>query len=488
MLRGLLTILVASLMTGAAAAAERPNFLIVVTDDQRYDAVGVVQREQGEQARFPWFETPNMDRLAREGLRFRNSFVVCSLCSPSRAAMLTGRYNHGNGIIDNKTPLTEDAITYASLLGDAGYATGYVGKWHMGPQSGKRPGFSFSASFVGQGRYNDCPFEVDGQKTETSGWVDDVSTDYAIDFMRRQKDNPFLLIVGFKTPHGPRDAQAVPQRLASLYSDVRLEPAVSAQDRPPYPLKRDAAAGRGGRQAAGDGQRQGRQGRGPRAQRRQAASQPNAAGMLEHIRVYFQLLQGVDQNLGRLLDTLDELGVADNTVVIFTSDNGYFFGEHGLADKRAAYEDSLRVPLLVRLPGVEGGETRDTMTLNIDLAPTVLELAGVAAPESFQGRSLRPLLQGETPEDWRRAFWYEYFEEPPFETPTVFAARTEEAKLIRYPGHGDWTELYDLRADPHELNNLYGNPDHAELRQQMEAEFERQAAEAEFDLATDRAD
>src|SRR5689334_16448581 len=168
----------------APATPRRPNFIFIYTDDQRWDAMGVVQREQGDRARFPWLRTPNMDRLAAEGVRFRNAFAVNALCAPSRASFLTGTYGHVNGIVNNHTPFPVDSVTHAALLRRAGYRTGYVGKWHMDGQRGQRPGFDFSASFVGQGRYVDCPFEVDGKETPTKGWVDDVSTDYAVRFLR----------------------------------------------------------------------------------------------------------------------------------------------------------------------------------------------------------------------------------------------------------------------------------------------------------------
>src|SRR4051812_26368332 len=184
------------------AEPRKPNFVFVYTDDQRWDAMGVVQREQGDKGRFPWLKTPNMDRLAAEGTRFRNAFVVNSLCAPSRASFLTGLYGHANGIVNNHTPFAAQA-TWATQLKSAGYVTGYVGKFHMGSQSGQRPGFDYSASFVGQGKYFDCPVEVNGKSTPTTGWIDDVSTDFALTFLREHSKQPFALAIGYKSSHGP---------------------------------------------------------------------------------------------------------------------------------------------------------------------------------------------------------------------------------------------------------------------------------------------
>ena len=203
--------------------------------------MGVVQREQGERARFPWLKTPNMDRLASEGVRFRNAFVVNSLCAPSRASFLTGRYGHFNGVVNNHTPFPADNVTHARLLQQAGYRTAYVGKWHMGSQHGQRPGFDYSASFIGQGRYVDCPFEINGKETPTKGWVDDVSTDFAIQFIREQKDQPFLLAVGFKSAHGPFDP---PDRLKDAYAGEVARPVPNLNEPAIYiaPAMRNQAA------------------------------------------------------------------------------------------------------------------------------------------------------------------------------------------------------------------------------------------------------
>lgn len=441
---------------GMAVAAERPNFVFVYTDDQRWDALGVVQREQGDQARFPWFRTPNMDRLAAEGMRFRNAFVVNSLCSPSRACFLTGRYNHLNGIANNHSPFPADSVTHATLLRSAGYATGYVGKWHMGNQKGARPGFDYSASFLGQGRYVDCPFEINGETTPTQGWVDDRSTDFAIEFLKTHRAKPFSLVIGFKATHGPFDP---PERAAERF----------AGETPRPPANQDAPAiYRGALAAQTKGASAATKKKGAATKKKGAARAGNGLG-------YFRCVSAADDNLGRLLEALDTLGLTGKTVVIFSSDNGYYLGEHGLGDKRSAYDESLRIPMLVRYPGVvAAGAVTDRMVLNIDLAPTLLDLAGVAIPAQMQGRSWRPLLEGKKT-DWRSSFFYEYFQERNYPAiPTVLAVRTGSAKLIKYPGHDEWTELFDLNADPYERRNLAGDPSHKFLRAALEAEFLRQ--------------
>jgi arylsulfatase A-like enzyme len=428
--------------------ARRPNFVFVYTDDQRWDAMGVVQREHGERARFPWLKTPHMDRLAAEGVRFRNAFVVNSLCAPSRASFLTGCYGHVNGVVNNHTPFPVENVTHAGLLRQAGYTTAYVGKWHMDGQRGQRPGFDFSASFIGQGRYVDCPVEVNGKPTETKGWVDDVCTDYALQFLRENKDRPFLLVVGFKAAHGPFD---------------------------PPPRRKGDYAGEEARAVPNFGT--------PAIYR--GETRPPGADVKPGDKVptnlnYFRCITAADDNLGRILQALDELKLADDTMVIFASDNGYYLGEHGLGDKRSAYDESLRIPLLVRYPKLGGkGKAIDPLTLNIDLAPTLLDYAGVAVPKAMQGRSWRPLLEGRAG-DWRKAFFYCYFYENNFRVPTVTAVRSETAKLVKYPGHDEWTELFDLGKDPYEVKNLNKDPGAAALRKDLEAEYERQKAAVDF--------
>lgn len=432
-----------------ATTPRRPNFMFVYTDDQRWDAMGVVQREQGAQARFPWLRTPVMDRLAGEGVRFRNAFVVNSLCAPSRAIFLTSRYSHLNGVANNHTPYPLDSVSHASLMSKAGYKTGYFGKFHMGSQSGQRPGFDFSASFIGQGQYIDCPFEVNGQPTPTKGYVDDVSTDYALKFIEENKDKPFSIVVGLKAVHGPRTP---PEKYKNLYAGESGKPPVNAAPVAPYLNNKPVNAG------------------------------PPEKWGTDNFLNYFRTLQSADDNLGRLLKALDDHKLANDTVVIFCSDNGFYFGEHGLGDKRSAYDESLRIPMIVRYPPmVKPGTVNDAMVLNIDLAPTLLDLAGLPVPEAMQGKSWKPLLEGKAT-TIREAFFYEYFFERGFATPTNLAVRTTDAKLVKYPGHDEWTELFDLKADPNEMKNLARDPAAKDLLAKMQAEFDKQAAAVQFKI------
>ena len=416
------------LVSGGAQAARRPNIVVMMTDDQRWDALGVVQREQGSRGRFPWLRTatPNLDRIAAEGYRFRNAFVVSSLCSPSRAAFLTGRYNHLNGVANNQTPFPVTNSTYATLLRDSGYRTGYFGKWHMARQR-ERPGFDEHASYIGQGIYTDANFQVNGALTRTTGWVDDVATTYAAGFIRRHVAEPFVMVLGFKSPHHP---STPPPRLAGHFDWATLAPTANAESYAPYdpsPVPADLP--------------------------------------VDYVRDYFRSIVGVDQNVGRVLDVLDETGIADDTVVVFASDNGFFLGEHGIGtpvdpdgNKRNAYEESMRIPLLVRYPRLPGrGVAIGDRALNIDLAPTLLELAGTAIPASLQGKSWVPQLNGSTV-DLRGRFLYEYFFETGYEVPTLVALRRWDHKLIRYPGHPGWQELFHVGKDPGEQRNLAGDP------------------------------
>lgn len=427
---------------GKPATGKRPNLIIMVTDDQRWDASGRMQqhlRDQGKTARFPWLigRTPGMDRLAAEGVLFDNAFVTHSLCSPSRACMLSGRYPHLAGVKDNVTRFPVDSTTWATILRDHGYATGYFGKWHMLDQA-ERPGFDTVATYLNQGKYFDNDFLVNGAKVREKEWVDDVSTRYLLDFIGRQAESgkPFAAFLGFKSPHDPRQP---PARHSARFENDKPLPPPNASSTPPY-----------------------------RPDSKQGAALPN-------LRDYFETLAGVDDNVARVLDTLDRLGLARDTAVLFLGDNGYFLGEHGLGDKRAAYEESMRIPFFLRYPALQPKPVvRSQLVLNLDLAPTVLDLAGVGIPPSMQGRSLKPLVTG-IPVAWRESFLFTYFRDAPYPeaVPPLFALRRADGwKLVRYRDRQDWTELFDTANDPHELRNLAADPACRERRAGMERELD----------------
>jgi arylsulfatase A-like enzyme len=424
------------------AAERRPNFVFVIADDHRWDAMSTVQKEHGEKGRYPWFETPHMDRLAAGGVRFRNAFITHSICSPGRAGFLTGQYTHVNGVMDNNTPFPEDAVTHATLLRDAGYQTAYFGKWHMGNQK-ERPGFQFVASFVDQGIYQDCPVLINGVKTATKGWIDDVSTDFALDWLRQHGNQPFSIVLGFKSPHNKRGGENLPERLRNLYQGKTTRRTPNCELAAVYhkPLT-----------AEDKGRERG------------------LSAYAVHLD-YLRHIKGIDENLGRLLDALDQLQLADDTVVVYTSDNGYFLGERGLGDKRALYEEGLRIPFIIRYPRLfpKGGLV-DEMVINQDLAPTFLDLAGLPAHPGMHGVSFKQMAQGKKPANWRTSF-LSYYRKELGDTPTCRAIRTEDAKLIVYPGNPEWTEVYDLKNDPYELHRL---PANGPLAKRLEAELERQ--------------
>jgi arylsulfatase A-like enzyme len=457
LLLALLPALLAAPLRAQAAppAAKRPNFIFVITDDQRWDALGVVQREQGEKARFPWLKTPNLDRIAAEGVRFRNAFTTYSLCSPARSAILTGQYNHLNGVGDNHAPFPLTNLTYAHLQQDAGYLTGYFGKFHHGKQRGPRPGFTYNASFTDQGVYADCPFEVNGVMTPTTGWVDDVTVAFAVDFIRQNRERPFSLHIGLKSPHEPTKP---PERTLKTYAGetARVVPNLTVPA-----IYRLSAADTKRRDLA------------ERAQREGTGVEVNLD--------WFRCITAADESIGRLLKALDDLGLTENTVLVFTSDGGTYLGEHCLGDKRSGYEESLRIPLLVRYPArFPRGAVVDDLVLNLDIAPTLVDLSSVPAPRQFQGRSLVPLAEGRSV-NWRRSFLAEYFIDKEYpNTPTWVGVRTADAKLIRYPGYEQWTELFDLRSDPYETRNLAADPAHRALRDAMEAELSEQMQATDY--------
>lgn len=448
MLRSFLSFALAFVPFLACAEISRPNFIFLIADDHRWDAMSSVQKEHGEKGRYPWFETPQLDRLAAGGVRFRNAFITHSICSPGRAGFLTGQYTHVNGVMDNETPFPENAVTHASLLRDAGYQTAYFGKWHMGNQVA-RPGFTYAASFVDQGIYQDCPFVINGKTSPSTGWVDDVSTDFTIDWIKKNHTKPFSLILGFKSPHNRRGGENLPERLRGLYDGktTRRTPNCDLAAIYHKPLTEE-----------------------DKGKERGLSANSVHLDYLRHIK-------GIDDNVGRILDSLEELKLTENTVVVYSSDNGYFLGERGLGDKRALYEEGLRIPFIVRYPRLfPKGKLVDELVINQDLAPTFLDLAGLPKSPAMHGTSLKDLAQGNKPADWRTSFLAIYRKELG-DTPTCHGIRTEKAKLILYPHKPEWTEVFDLTNDPYELNHL---PIDGPLAKELMQELDKQMKAVNF--------
>jgi N-acetylglucosamine-6-sulfatase len=451
----------------ADSTPNRPNFVFINVDDLAWDAVG-------HAGRYPFLKTPHIDRLAAEGARFSNAFVTISLCSPSRACSLTGRHAHANGVRMNSRHAPHPSLpTYPQELQRAGYATAHVGKWHMQGSADPRPGFDYWLSFKGQGRYENPPLNENGRTFQATGYMTDILTDYAVDWIaNRPKDKPFCLNLWHKAVHGPFTPAP---RHAALYPALELpEPASFGDTMADKPEWMRRAVVHGGKRKAWKENLK----KPVPAEIKPRPWNPRSKGHLNYLRS----IQAVDESLGRVFEALEEAGVLDSTCIIFTSDNGFFLGEHRRGDKRLAYEESMRVPLLFRFPPlVAAGSVRQEMALNIDVAPTLLALAGASIPSEMQGRSLVPLLAGNKT-NWRESFLYEYFQEPQYPSmPTILAVRTDHWKLVTYPDlSDDIDELYDLRTDPRERHNLVLDPAHADTLGKLRLELERLKKETGF--------
>lgn len=436
----------------AAAAAPRPNFVFVLVDDLRYNALGCTGH--------PFLKTPNIDRIAREGVNFTNAFVTTPLCSPSRGSFLTGQYVHSHGIRDNTIHNEEShrLVSFPRLLHAAGYETAHIGKYHMGNDDSPRPGYDRWVSFRGQGVYDDPALNIDGKQVEAKGYMTDLLNGYAVDFLARKRRKPFCLFLAHKAVHGPF---APPERHRTLFTGQSIARTANAQDSlEGKPILRrpigDAVANakKGGKKKAAGGNQSG----------------PADQVILNQLRC----IPAIDEGVGKIFDALKRTRQLDNTVFLFTSDNGYFWGEHGLGDKRAAYEESIRIPMLARYPRlIKPGRTARQMALNIDIAPTFLELARAPAPATVQGRSLAPVMRGRDA-NWRESFLIEYFEERQFpRIPTYQAVRTERWKYVRYPALEGMDELYDLQNDPGEMKNLFRDESARTALRASQAELDR---------------
>lgn len=440
------------------SAARRPNILFFLTDDQRWDAMSCAGNRI--------LRTPNMDRIAAEGARFEQAFVTNSLCSPSRGTILTGLYSHAHGVRTNggQTHVFRPGVTlFPELLQRAGYYTAFAGKWHIASQPS---GFEHWCMLPGQGLYHDPQMVVPNGRLRFRGYVDDVIADQALEMLRgRPKDRPFCLLCWFKAPHRSWEPAA---RFEKHFEDVTIpEPStfdVSLDDRP-------AAIRNSDIQIADmpDFEELGVARGLPRQERKRRNFQ-------HFVKRYYRTLLGVDENVGRLLDYLDKEKLAEDTLVLYSSDNGFFAGEYGLFDKRMMYEPSIRVPLLARYPAgfQPGQEIRDRMVLNNDIAHTLLDYAGVPRPQAMQGHgeSWRPIVEGRrTP--WRDAWMYEYFEYPAITcTGKMRGIRTARWKYVHYIQEPQGAELFDLQSDPGERRSLAASPAHrataAELRNRLD--------------------
>ena len=428
---------------------KKRNVIFILTDDHRHDYMGFT-------GKVSWLETPNLDRLAEEGAHFPNAFVTTSLCSPSRASILTGQFSHQHTIVDNHAPDPGNLVYFPQYLQKAGYQTGFFGKWHMGDANDDpRPGFDQWESFKGQGVYYNPVLNINGKKQafKDSTYITDLLTERAIDWLKsRKKDKPFFLYLSHKAVHA---AFKPARRHKGMYRNKKIE------------LPRTYNQTKTGEY---------RDLKWPQWVADQRVSwhgvdyMYHGQGELNELVVdYCETLMGVDDSVGAVLDYLSSEGLAESTLIIYMGDNGFSWGEHGLIDKRHFYEESVKVPLIMRCPELfNGGQVVEAMVQNIDIAPSVLEMARLEKPAYMPGTSMIPLLTDRENSVRRSEIYYEYYWEYDFPmTPTVFGLRTDRFKYIRYHGIWDRNELYDLKNDPDEMYNLIADPEYQDTARKM---------------------
>ncbi|MFC1635178.1 sulfatase [Planctomycetota bacterium] len=437
-----------SLLAAQSDRAARRNIVFILSDDHRYDFMGFMENAP------KFLETSNMDRMARQGAHLANAFVSTSLCSPSRASILTGQYMHHHRIVDNQRPEPEGTVFFPQYLQKAGYQTAFVGKWHMGhDHDAPRPGFDHWVSFKGQGAYFDPTLNINNERRTFQGYTADVLTDQALTWLRDGRDGsrPFFLYLSFKSVHYPFQPA---KRHQGRYREAKVErPETMANTERNYQTQPRWVRERRYSIHGIDHMETGQYDNDP------------VPSFDDLYKSYCETVHGLDENLGRVLSYLDESGLSQSTLVVYMGDNGFALGEHGFYDKRDAFEESIRVPMLAYAPGLIGPGTKVTqMVQNIDIAPTLLAAAGVKPPKvaGVDGQSFMPLLQGRSIR-WRDHILYEYYWEWNFPaTPTVFAIRTDRYKYIFYHGVWDHDGFYDLQTDPHERHNLINVPAYSE--------------------------
>jgi arylsulfatase A-like enzyme len=481
----------AALLLGGAAAdgaePKRPNIIFIFADDHAYQAISAYGSKVNV--------TPNIDRLAREGMRFDRCLVPNSICGPSRATVLTGKYSHANGFYNNTNSRFDGSqTTFPKLLQQAGYATAMIGKWHL---VSNPTGFDHWAILPGQGRYYNPPMIHNGKRVQHEGYVTDIITDLALAWLKDQRDpnKPFLLMCHHKAPHrewepnlkylAKYDGVKFPEPdtlfddyagrgAAEKSQDMTIEKTMNARDlklTPPAALTPE-------QRKAWDAYYEPRN-----AEFKKANLQGKDLVRWKYRRYlhdYLGCVASVDEGVGRLLDYLKDTGLDKDTIVVYSSDQGFYLGEHGWFDKRWIFEESLRTPLLVRWPGVvKPGSVNKDIVSNLDFGETFLEAAGVAVPGEMQGRSLVPVLRGRTPADWRKSLYYHYYEYPgPHKVRRHYGVVTDRYKLVYFyePDMNYW-ELFDLQSDPHELRSVFGRPEYAKVQTELEQELARLRAE-----------
>ena len=423
------------------------NVVFILTDDHRFDAMGFTGH--------PFLETPHLDSLASNGVHLKNAFVTTSLCSPSRASILTGLYTHKHRVIDNNRLVPEGTIFFPQYLQRAGYSTGFIGKWHMGGHhDGPRPGFDHWISFKGQGNYlppgPKYTLNVNGKRVKQKGYITDELTDYAVEWLKEQQgsDKPFFLYLSHKAVHSnftPAERHAGSYAEADLSFLPRGED-ISAEKNAPRWVRDQRNSWHG-----------------------IEFSYHSDNGLDYLYRRYCESLLAVDDSVGRVLQQLKDMGIHDDTLVVYMGDNGFMWGEHGLIDKRVSYEASIRVPMMMQCPSLfSGGTVIKNVIGNIDVGPTILHAAGLQTPDYMDGRSFLE-LPSDPDADWRDYFLYVYYWEKNFpQSPTQFALRGDRFKYITYYGLWDVDELYDLTTDPGETNNLINEPEYKSVAKELE--------------------
>lgn len=477
-------VLLLVVLTAVAGEAKRPNIVVFFSDDHTTQAVSAY----GDSRKL--LQTPGIDRIAKEGMRFDRCLVTNSICGPSRATVLTGTYAHINGFWNNTNSRFDGSqATFPKLLQGAGYQTALIGKWHLGSDP---TGFDFWQILPGQGIYYNPPMIRNGEKITIPGYVSEIITNETLKWLgTRDRSKPFLLMCQHKAPHREWepalkhlgfDNDRVYEEPASLFDDyanrapgvkdqdMTLEVTMTARD-----LKLVAPKSLTSEQRmAWDAYYE---------PRNAIFTAQNLSGKAltkwkyqRYLHDYLACVKSVDESVASVLDALDRENLSNDTIVIYASDQGFFLGEHGWFDKRWIFEESLRTPFVVRWPGVvKPGTTNDRIVSLLDVAQTLLEAVGVPAPERMQGRSLVPLLTGQTPADWRTAFFYQYVEYPsPHRVRPHDGVVTDRYKLVRYFGVGaDHYDLFDRFSDPAEMKSVYGDPAYADAQRTLIADLAR---------------